>query len=247
MTDLNIKEILEKLQDDKHYYGSFGKQFLSNSDIDILLNDDPAKLHKGKDKTPAMLIGGYFHTVILEPDKVKSFNIIESTTRNTKKYKEISGGEMCLLQHEADQVNLLTEKILKNKYCESMIFGSAKEHEVPQVKNIHGNIWKGKADIINHDDHFIVDLKTTSNLSTFRYSAKKYNYDSQAYIYQELFGYEMIFIVIDKSNLKIKVFDCSQDFLLSGKDKVLKATDVYELYYKTEGFDPQQYFINDTL
>ena len=57
----------------------------------------------------------------------------------------------------------------------------------------------------------------------------------------------MIFIVIDKSNLKIKVFDCSQDFLLSGKDKVLKATDVYELYYKTEGFDPQQYFINDTL
>ena len=30
---------LEKLKDDKHYYGKFGKQYLSNSDIITLLND----------------------------------------------------------------------------------------------------------------------------------------------------------------------------------------------------------------
>tara|TARA_R100001510_G_C7654942_1_gene213844 strand:- start:1290 stop:2024 length:735 start_codon:yes stop_codon:yes gene_type:complete len=244
---MNTKEIEDKLRDDNNYYGEFGKQYLSNSDIDILLNDDPLKLKEGKVKTVPMLIGGYFHTCVLEPEKVKSFKIIESTTRNTKLYKELSGGEMCLLQHEADIANMLTDKILKNKYCESMIFGSAKEHEVPAIKNLEGNWWKGKADVLNHDDKFIVDLKTTSNLSTFRSSAKRYNYDSQAYIYQELFGYEMIFIVIDKTNLKIKVFDCSNDFIRSGKDKVLKATEVYDLYYKTDGFDPSQYFLNETL
>jgi hypothetical protein len=244
---MNSKEIIEKLEDDKHYYGKFGRQFLSNSDINTLIKGKPEDLYKTKEKTSAMLIGGYFHTIILEPEKVKSFKIIESTTRNTKKYKEISGGEMCLLQHEADQANLLTEKILKNKYCESMIFGSAKQHEGPGVKSIEGNLWKGKADIINHDDHFIVDLKTTQDIENFRYSANKFNYDSQAYLYQQIFGYEMIFIVIDKNTHRIKVFDCSDTFLQRGYDKVMRATEVFNLFHKTLDFDPNQYFINDTL
>lgn len=244
---INTKDILSKLENDDNYYGKFGRQFLSNSDIKTLLSGKPEDLYKPTEKTSAMLIGGYFHTVILEPEKVKSFNIIESSTRNTKKYKEISGGEMCLLQHEADQANLLTEKILKNKYCESMIFGSAKEHEVPGIKTIEGNLWKGKADIINHDDHFIVDLKTTQDINKFRYSADKFNYDSQAYLYQQIFGYEMIFIVIDKNTFRIKVFDCSDAFLQRGYDKVLKATETFNLFYKTLDFDPNQYFLNDTL
>lgn len=244
---MNSKEILDKLELDEHYYGKFGRQFLSNSDISTLIKGKPEDLYKQKEKTSAMLIGGYFHTVILEPEKVKSFKIIESTTRNTKKYKEISDGEMCLLQHEADLVNLLTDKILKNKYCESMIFGSAKQHEVPGLKNIEGNLWKGKADIINHDDQFIVDLKTTQDVNKFRWSADRYNYDSQAYIYQQLFGYEMIFIVIDKNTHRIKVFDCSDAFLQRGYDKVLRATETFNLFHKTLDFDPNQYFINDTL
>ena len=32
-------EILEKLRDDDNYYGEFGRQFLSNSDIYKLLNN----------------------------------------------------------------------------------------------------------------------------------------------------------------------------------------------------------------
>ena len=33
------KEELEKLKEDEHYYGKFGKQFLSNSDISTLLTN----------------------------------------------------------------------------------------------------------------------------------------------------------------------------------------------------------------
>ena len=51
---------------------------------------------------------------------------------------------------------------------------------------------------MNHDEGLIVDLKTTSDISSFPYSAKKYNYDSQAYIYSKIFGYEFLFIVIYK-------------------------------------------------
>ena len=34
-----MNEIIEKLKDDKEYYGGVGKQYLSNSDIGALLNN----------------------------------------------------------------------------------------------------------------------------------------------------------------------------------------------------------------
>ena len=91
-----MDKIIEKLKQDEHYYGDYGKQFLSNSDISVLLKN-PQLLHEEKQRTTAMVVGGYFHTAILEPDKLKRFKIIESSTRNTKKYKEMSDGEICLL------------------------------------------------------------------------------------------------------------------------------------------------------
>jgi len=33
------KKAIEKLRDDEHYYGEFGKQYLSNSDISNLLTN----------------------------------------------------------------------------------------------------------------------------------------------------------------------------------------------------------------
>ena len=245
------KKIIEKLKQDEHYYGDYGKQFLSNSDISILLKN-PKLLKEVKPKTTAMVIGGYFHTTVLEPNKLKSFKIVESSTRNTKKYKEISDGEICLLQHEVDKIELMTEAMMDNKICRSLIRGSTNsginvEYEVPRVTELFSNKWKGKADVINHEEKLVIDLKTTSDIDRFRWSASKFNYDSQAYIYSNLFGYEMLFIVIDKETLQIGLFDCSPDFYKSGEEKVRKATDAYDLFYKTEDFDSKQYLITKTL
>jgi len=237
------KKIIEKLKQDEHYYGDYGKQFLSNSNISTLLKN-PRLLKEDKPKTSAMVIGGYFHTTILEPDKLEQFKIIKSTTRNTKQYKEMSGGEICLLQHEVDKIELMREAVMDNKICRELISG---DFEVPGYTEIFGNNWKGKADIINHDEQLIIDLKTTSDIDKFRWSASKFNYDSQAYIYSNLFGYEMLFMVIDKETLQVGLFDCSGDFYKSGMDKVRKATDAYDLFYKTDDFDSKQYLITKTL
>ena len=237
------KKTIEKLKQDEHYYGEFGKQFLSNSDISILLKN-PKLLREAKPKSTAMVIGGYFHTAILEPNKLKSFRIIESSTRNTKKYKEMSGGEICLLQHEVDKIELMTEVMMDNNICRGLIKG---DFEVPAITELFGNKWKGKADIINHEEKLVIDLKTTGDLDRFRWSASKFNYDSQAYIYSNLFGYEMLFMVIDKETHQIGLFDCSPDFYKSGEEKVRKATDAYDLFYNTEDFDSKQYLITKTL
>ena len=85
---MNKNEILETLKDDEHYYGDFGKQYLSNSDIDALLNN-PLSYGKVLKRSPNLIIGSYFHTAILEPEKLERFKIIESSTRNTKKYKDL--------------------------------------------------------------------------------------------------------------------------------------------------------------
>ena len=134
------KEILKKLKQDEHYYGEYGNRFLSNSDISILLKN-PRLLREDKPKTSAMVIGGYFHTAILEPDKLEQFKIIKSTTRNTKQYKEMSGGEICLLQHEVDKIELMREAVMDNEVCRDLILGSDFErtvdYEVPGLSLIH--------------------------------------------------------------------------------------------------------------
>ena len=243
---MNKQEALKALEDDTNYYGDFGKKYLSNSDISTLLTN-PLALGQKMANRPAFLVGGYFHTAILEPEKLKNFKIVEATTRNTKAYKEISDGEMCLLKHEVDQIELMTEKMLSNEVCRDLIRLGDVEYEKPEITELEGQLWKGKADIVNHDEKLIIDLKTTADITKFKYSASKYNYDSQAYIYSKLFGYEMLFIVIDKNTHQIGIFDCSPEFYARGKDKVERAVQAYELFYKSEDFDPKQYFLTKTL
>ena len=243
---MNKQEVLKALENDTNYYGDFGKKYLSNSDIGTLLTN-PLALGQKMANRPAFLVGGYFHTAILEPEKLKNFKIVEATTRNTKVYKEISDGEICLLKHEVDQVELMTEKMLSNEVCRDLIRSGNVEYEQPEITELEGQMWKGKADIVNHDEKLIIDLKTTADITKFKYSASKYNYDSQAYIYSKLFGYDMLFIAIDKNTHQIGIFDCSPEFYARGKDKVERAVQAYELFYKSEDFDPKQYFLTKTL
>ena len=243
---MNKKQILQKLKNDEDYYGDFGNQFLSNSHVSRLLKD-PLNVFKPSKPSPAFLVGGYFHTCILEPDKLEKFKVVKSSTRNTKEYKDVSGGELCLLQKEVDEIELMRDKLMANDICKDLVRLGNVEYEVPGITDLFNNKWKGKADIINHDEKLIIDLKTTADIDKFRWSASKFNYDSQAYIYSKLFGYEMLFIVIDKATHNIGMFDCSPEFYERGEDKVRRAAEAYDLFYKTKDFDPKQYFISKTL
>ena len=173
--------------------------------------------------------------------------MIKSTTRNTKVYKEAAGEDVCLLEHEVDQIEIMREKLLENELFEDMIIKGDTEYEVPGIVDLENMEWKGKADIINHSHQLIIDLKTTSNINAFANSAYKFNYDSQAYIYSKMFGYELVFIVVDKRTHQLGLFDCSERFLQSGQNKVAKAVQAYnECFVNGEG-DFSQYYISKTL
>lgn len=180
-----MEAVIEQLRDDKNYYGELGRQYLSNSDIITLLND-PKNFREEKEFTKPMLLGRYFHTAILEPHKLDSdeFKVIDVASRNTKLYKEgleLYDRKLMMLTKEKAQIDKAISTMLSNIEFHDAIYEEGNEFEVPAVQEVMGMMWKGKADIITND--MIIDLKTTSNIKDFKYSARKYNYDSQAYLY----------------------------------------------------------------
>jgi len=239
---------ITKLEQD--YYGKEGKKYLSNSDIWALLKD-PESFKKDKDPTLPMLQGSYFHTAMLERHLLGDFTIVDASTRSTKVYKEalLNSPEltnMFLLQKEKDSLDEMVRVMRGNLTFFELIYASGNTYEQVGVKNIGGEMWKGKADIITSEQ--IIDLKTTTSIEDFKYSAYKYNYDSQAWLYNQLFGKPMIFIVIEKNTYRMGLFTCSEEFLDRGKEKVGRALDVYQKFFggnATE--DINQFFINEQL
>ena len=242
------QEILTRLNSDSEYYGDFGKTFLSNSDIGTLLKD-PSSYGKDKEKTVPMVQGSYFHTALLEPQKMVDFLICDVTSRNTNKYKEMCEAQsvdIILLSKEVEELDSMVESVKGRMDFFDMIYEDGNMYEQPGISNVMGEIWKGKADIISSE--FVIDLKTTSNIEEFKYSARKYNYDSQAYIYNQIFGKPVIFIAVEKGTNKTGLFDCSDEFLDRGKEKVQRAVEVWRKFFgpnKTE--DITQYYTKETL
>ena len=235
------KEV-EILKDDEQYYGEYGKQFLSSSDMKVL-NEQPDKFHVEQGDTLPLLKGTYFHKMILEPDKLVEFVIFEGASRNSKAYKEFElDNGLCLLQKEVYELEALFSAIMGKDIIRQLIDDPDNQYEVPAVSLIGGKLFKGKADILNHTAKLCIDLKTCADINRFKYSAREYYYDSQAYIYRKHFGYNVIFIVCCKKTKVVKIFTCSEEFLQSGEDRVISGLKNHETFYSEDSIeDVEQY------
>lgn len=242
------KAILDKLRIDAHYYGDLGKQYMSNSDIGTL-NKDPMKFGIDRADNANFAKGRLFHQLLLEPKKAALVLIAPSASRNTIAYKDFckkAGVVFGLLQKEVDEIKMWAEHMKGNYHFYEAIYANGNKFEEPAIGEIFGMPFKGKADIETPDK--LIDLKTTRDIDGFRWSARKYGYDSQAWIYGQLFGKPLEFYVIDKDTLQLGIFKCSEEFLERGKEKVISALEVYDKFFgedRTEDID--NYFINEVL
>ena len=228
---MSVTKDLELLKDDKQYYNGVGKKYLSNSDIGALLND-PASYGVKQEDNVNFAKGKLFHYMLIEPEKVETIPTIAVGSRNTNKYKDAianGDGSIILLDKEYAEIESLVNAMKSNGYFSSHIYEMGNQYEVPSIKEICGMLWKGKTDILKSD--LVVDLKSTSNIKDFKWSAKKYNYDSQAYIYRELFGKDMLFLVGEKGTNKLAEFPCAESFYQSGKHKVEAAVEQYQKFF----------------
>lgn len=240
-----MKDIIEKLRDDSEYYGAFGKQYLSNSDIGTLLKN-PTDFRKPQDDNPNFHKGRYFHQLILEPEKAKETDFVDVSSRNTKAYKEQAVNGIIMLEKEGQEIRDCVQAMMGNLPFFEGIRSEGVEYEVPAIKEIHGLQWKGKADIVCTDK--LIDLKTTGSISEFKWSARKYNYDSQCFIYQKLFGKPLEFYVVDKTSKQLGIFRPSQDFVDRGEQKVLKAVEIYKNFFgENPKYDINEFYVEETL
>ena len=173
---------------------------------------------------------------------------LDVQSKNTKAYKEAvkENKDRVFTAKEKSDAERLADAVLKNEQALRLLDNS--QFEVPVIGNVLGMPFRGKADILS--DNGICDIKTTSDIKAFPYAAKKYGYDIQVYLYCELFGvqyFDFKFLVIDKSSLDVGIWDCSEEFYLSGQHKVQQGIDTYIKYFMKQEIDVNDYIIKGTL
>ena len=242
------EELLANMYDDSFYYGYLGQNALSSSSIKTLLSSPKTYYFTkkyGSGETQALRDGKLFHTMILEPEKLDDIIFVDAATKASKEYK--------LAKETGKEVYTKSEKKAAERLCDALLRNEAvkeylttAEYEVPQIAMIDGIPIRAKADILKGNT--IIDLKTTTGIKDFRYSADKYSYDLQAWLYREMFGVDnFVFVVIDKGSLDIAIFECSDEFYEKGKQKFEQGISNFKYFFQTEGVDLDQYVLRGVL
>lgn len=241
-------ELINNMDNDEFYYKLCGKNMLSSSSAKLLLDSYKKYYYVNKYGYPesqALRDGWLFHTAILEPDVYNAQKFIDVQSKNTKKFKEAKEEfGKCFTMKEKQYAERLADAFLKNSKLVQYL--NKAEFEVPIAGEVMGMPFRGKADIITKDG-WIIDLKTTTNISKFKYSAFNFSYDLQCYVYCNLFGVsykDFKFIAIDKDTLVPKFCDVSEEFYKSGENKCAKAIKEYK---ENINLDLNEYLQKDIL
>ena len=242
------EDLLPKMYDDTFYYGYLGQNALSSSSCKKLLKSPKEYLKKDSGSSAALVAGRIFHTILLEPEKVSELTIVDVASRNTKVFKEALSNhdaQTVYTQREFNTADYLVKQIKKVNEVNEILDGCL--FEIPEAMMFEGLPFRGKADVLGFDS--VIDVKTTSApIADFKWSADKYGYDLQAYLYLQMFGKsDFKFIVIDKSNADVGIFECSDKFLERGKTKLYKAIDNYNKFFVDQIESIDQYVFKGLL
>ncbi|MDB4331364.1 PD-(D/E)XK nuclease-like domain-containing protein [bacterium] len=242
-------ELLKRMLDDEFYYGELNRLALSSSSLKTLLSSPKTykfSLEYGSPSSQALRDGWLFHTAILEPNVFEAQTFIDVQSKNTKKFREAKAeNPRVFTAKEKSDAERLADAFLRNEHAKELIRDS--EFEVPVIGEVMDMPFRGKADVLGANR--IVDLKTTTDIKGFSYSANKYGYDVQCYLYCNLFKKEFKdfhFLVLDKGSLDIGIFNCSEEFYYRGEEKVEKALDLYNKFF-IEGADLDNYCLTGEL
>ena len=244
-----VDTLKEKMNDDKFYYGELNKLALSSSSLKLLLQSPKTYKHVteyGNAESQPLRDGWLFHTAILEPEVFASQTFVDVQSKNTKAYKEaLAEHGKVFTQKEKNDAERLADAFLRNEHALNLIQNST--FEAPAIGDVMGMPFRGKADVLGKNK--VVDLKSTTDIKGFEYSAKKYGYDIQCYLYCNLFNVnfkDFYFLVLDKGSLDIGIFECSEEFYLRGEQKVAEAIDIYKAFF-IDGADIDSYCLRGVL
>lgn len=218
---------------------------LSSSALKLILKDLP-EFHKQyvlNERTQqykqAFQDGTLLHTLILEPELLEQqYAVYPGMRRQGSKYEQF------VAEHPSKSIITASQMINAEKWYKSytrvpaalkLISGGAAEHTM-LGKNLDVSL-KARADYINIDMSYIVDVKTTSAPSDpeiFKHTIKEYYYDLSAALYCDLayqtYGklFDFYWVVVSKQDCHTRVYKASSNTLSIGAALVVQALVKYK-------------------
>lgn len=187
-----------KFEDGVHDISSeqyHGAQGISRSQL-MLLDKSPyhfwyeviSGMAEKRESTPAMNIGGAFHTLLLEPHLFdKEFIVAPKMDRRTTAGKEeyaafmeLSQGKIVLTDEQYAKASLMAEQALSHEVVKTLLDEAQFEQSIFWTDKETGLQFKSRPDIWS--PKMVVDLKTTQDATRYKFerSAIEYGYYLQA-------------------------------------------------------------------
>lgn len=253
-------------------------EYLSSSMLKLIL-DNPEMYYKKyilkneKDEHKDHFdTGTAIHAHILEPDEYAKNVVFFEGTRRGKvwdEFKKINEDKLILGDLQRIQLDNMYNAFIKSEQGPKLISGG--QAEVSLFTELSNNAVKVRADYINFDKKYIIDVKSTSGIITeekFKQmvEGKFGGYDIQAALYVDAYSnllkrilipigsdnysniiihheiYSFYWIVISKDFDDIKFFKASEALIKQGREKYKKAMRLIEKYNK-DGWN----FSNDII
>lgn len=240
----NSQVVVHKNMSNKDYHAN--RTHLSSSKLKLLL-ESPEQFYQEfvlgnkepEKEKPYFLVGSYFHTLVLEPDKVEAEYAFWSGWQKRGKdyleFVEANPGKSILSAAQKNAGEVLARATTANPIATKLLEGGIAEQSMfTMLQDVPIKI---RCDKMNTDKGYIIDLKSTSHptsIDFFRESVAMYGYDLSAALYlmaaEQIFQrpFDFYFVVASKDDACTEVYKLSKATRSRGEALVNKALSLYK-------------------
>jgi exodeoxyribonuclease VIII len=182
-----------------------------------------------REETDAMVLGRACHTACLEPMRfLRDYVLWEGGRRAGKEWEEFlvrSGDRTPLRPQDLELATGMQAAIEAHPAARELLRGPGSTAETVIAWDDGGTLCKARLDILNQPEHYIVDLKSTSDLSRFETQAASMKYHGQLAFYHRaaraLTGkhFEAFIVAVEsKPPHDVGVWQLSEETLALGRE-----------------------------
>ncbi len=183
--------------------------------------------------------GSFTHTLILEPEKVLTDYAVFTGMRKQgeawEAFKADNAGKKLLSAPQVNRCENLVRSYNNLPAALELMKGTLPEHTM--VSTILDIAVKARADAINIDGGYIVDVKTTgmlSDIDIFRATVEQYSYQLSAALYAQIAAdtykkpFEFYWLVLSKADNGCEIYRASDATMAQGTAMVKQALILYK-------------------